>query len=221
MENAIVGLIFQLFRTTFYLLYHQFAWTYDMVAATVSLGRWKGWVRQSIPYLQGRILEIGFGPGHLQQALHERGSQVFGVDESHQMAQQAKRRLRRKGFPSRLVRGVAQQLPFQDGVFDTVVATFPSEYIFDPSTLREARRVLVRGGRLVILPMAWITGNLPWERLAAWLFRITGQAADRPRPITAAVREQFMRAGFEVRNELVQVKGSQLLFYIATSSTYP
>ncbi len=214
-------LISLLLRAIFSLLYHQFAWTYDMVAAMVSLGRWKTWVKSSIPYLQGKVLEIGYGPGHLQLALNEQGTPVFGLDESRQMASQAHRRLKRGGFPARLSRGVAEHLPFRSGSFDTVVATFPSEYIFDPSTLREARRVLAPGGKLVLLPLAWITGNRPWERLAAWLFRITGQAPDQPRPIAANVREQFGRAGFVLRNELIQLKGSQLLFYIATSSRFP
>jgi len=214
-------LIIFLLRTFFSLLYHQFAWTYDLIAATVSLGRWKSWVKSSIPYLEGRILEIGYGPGHLQQALHEQGSAVFGMDESRQMAQQARQRLRRNSFPINLVRGEAQYLPFQRHTFDTVVSTFPSEYIFDSKTLREARRVLCPEGKMVILPMAWITGTRPLERLAAWLFRITGEAPGKPKPISTMVRDQFMRAGFEVRSELVTLKGSQLLFYIATSSRFP
>lgn len=74
---------------------------------------------------------------------------------------------------------------------------------------------------MVILPMAWITGTRPLERLAAWLFRITGEAPGKPKPISTMVRDQFMRAGFEVRSELVTLKGSQLLFYIATSSRFP
>ncbi len=61
-----------LLRFFFRLLYHQFAFTYDLVAATVSLGRWKDWVLSVVPFIEGtRILEIGHGPGHLQRALLE------------------------------------------------------------------------------------------------------------------------------------------------------
>jgi len=77
----------------FNLLYHPFAWTYDLVAAIVSLGRWQDWLMQAMPYLSGRVLEIGFGPGHLQVALNEAGMQAFGLDESRQMGRQARRRL--------------------------------------------------------------------------------------------------------------------------------
>jgi SAM-dependent methyltransferase len=211
-------LILFLFRTIFYLLYHQFAWMYDFVAAAVSLGRWNDWVYSALPYLGGRILEIGYGPGLLQLSLHEKGFPVFGLDESRQMARQASRRLHKKGFPSNLSRGYAQHLPFPKNVFDTVVATFPSEYIFDPQTLREIRRMLVTGGKLVVVPMAWITGRRPLERLAAWLFRVTGEAPGRPGTISTAMRNRLARAGFEVRSELISMRGSQVLVVIATSS---
>ena len=57
-------------RFVFYLLYHPFAFAYDLVAAAVSLGRWKKWVLSVVPFLEGnQILEIGHGPGHLQSAL--------------------------------------------------------------------------------------------------------------------------------------------------------
>ncbi len=214
-------LILSLFSTIFYLLYHQFAWTYDLVAAVVSLGRWNDWVYSALSYLDGRILEIGYGPGHLQLSLHEKGFPVFGLDESRQMAHQASRRLHKKGTHLNLSRGYAQHLPFPKNVFDTVVATFPSEYIFDPQTLREIRRTLVTGGKLVAVPMAWITGRRPLERLAAWLFRVTGEAPGRPGTISTAMRNRLARAGFEVRSELISMRGSQVLVVIATSPSPP
>jgi len=214
-------LIFYFLRLFFSLLYHQFAWMYDLVAAAVSLGRWKKWVKSSIPYLEGRILEIGYGPGHLQVSLNEKGFSVFGLDESRQMAYQAKRRLVRDSYRINLTRGHSQFLPFQPHFFNSLVATFPAEYIYDQHTLQEAQRVLVPGGRLVIVPMAWITGTRPLERLAAWLFRITGEAPGKPKPIPAAIRDQFARAGFQVRSEIVKMEGSQVLIIIATSRVSP
>jgi ubiquinone/menaquinone biosynthesis C-methylase UbiE len=204
-----------LLRPIFYLLYHQFAWTYDFIAAFVSLGRWRDWVYSSLPYLNGRVLEIGFGPGHLQQTLNEKAIPTFGVDESPQMTRLAQKRLHGRGFISRLVRGCAQYLPYGNGVFDSVIATFPSEYIFDLQTLKEIQRVLGAGGRLIVLPMAWITGTRPLERLAAWLFRITGEAPGKPGPISAAIRDRFLLSGFVTHSEIVEQKGSQVLVIVA------
>jgi ubiquinone/menaquinone biosynthesis C-methylase UbiE len=200
-----VRLIVYLLRPFYCLLYHQFAWTYDLVASVISLGHWQEWVQVALPYLNGCVLELGFGTGHLQLSLNEKNLPVFGLDESHQMAHQASRRLRKQGAISRLLRGYAQYLPFADGVFDSVIATFPAEYIFDPQTLKEIMRVLVPAGMLVILPMAW---------LVAWLFRVTGEALGKPGPVSAAINDRFAHAGFEVRSEMIQLKGSQVLVMV-------
>jgi ubiquinone/menaquinone biosynthesis C-methylase UbiE len=208
-------LLLSLFRLFFHLLYHPFAWTYDLVAATVSLGRWKGWVMSALPYLDGRVLEIGFGPGHLQQAMEVRGLTAFGLDESRQMGHLARQGLRRKGLPVRLARGYAQHLPFLSGVFDTVVATFPAEYIFDTVTLAETYRVLVSGGRLVLMPVAWITGRSLLERLAAWLFKVTGEAG-AIEAILPSIRRSLQASGYKVRHELVECPGSRVLVILAT-----
>jgi len=202
-------------RPLYHLLYHQFAWTYDFVAAVVSLGYWQDWLQTALPFLSGRVLEIGYGPGHLQHFLIEKNIQAFGVDESRQMARQASHRLRRQGLPSRLARGYAQNIPFAGGIFDTVVATFPAEYIFDPQTLKEIQRVLLPAGKLIILPMAWITGRRPLERLAAWILRVSGETPGKPGPIPEAIRGRFIRAGFNVQSEIVKMKGSQVLVVVA------
>jgi ubiquinone/menaquinone biosynthesis C-methylase UbiE len=202
-------------RPFYHVLYHQFSWTYDLVAAFVSLDHWQDWVHSVIPFLNGRVLEIGFGPGHLQQTLLENEIPTFGVDESPQMARQANRRLRKRGTIPCLIRGYAQRLPFSYETFDTVVATFPSEYIFDPQTLKEAWRILASDGRLIILPMAWITGTRPLERMASWLFRVTGEAPGKPGNISTDLRERFSRLRFTAHSEIVKQKSSQVLVIVA------
>jgi ubiquinone/menaquinone biosynthesis C-methylase UbiE len=201
-------LIFSLLRPVYYLLYHHFAWTYDLVADIVSLGQWKDWVRTALPYLNGRVLELGYGPGHLQQSLHARGQISFGVDESRFMARQAGRRLKRAGADLRFVRGLAQALPFPDAAFDTIVATFPAEYIFSKSTLDEAYRVLTPQGRLVILPMAWLTGKGPLERLVKWAMRVTGETTGVAGQLPEPVKERFAASRFTVQRETVNLPRS-------------
>ena len=202
-------------RPIYYLLYHQFAWTYDFVAALISLGRWQDWVHSALPYLNGRMLEIGYGPGHLLQTLGERKFSAFGLDGSLQMARQASRRLHKQGIISSISCGYAQHIPFANGVFDSVVATFPSEYIFDPQTLSEINRMLALNGRLIILPMAWITGTGPLERLAAWLLQVSGEAPGMPGLVSSALKNRFSHLGFAVRSEIVELKGSQVLVIVA------
>jgi ubiquinone/menaquinone biosynthesis C-methylase UbiE len=199
----------------FQLLYHSFAWTYDFVAAAASLGRWQAWALQARPFLSGRVLEIGFGPGHLQMALNADGLAVFGLDESHQMIHQAARRLRKAKYPQRLIQGFAQNLPFPDVAFDRVVATFPSEFIFEGQTLVEIHRVLKPSGELVIVPSAWITGKGLLERLAAGLFQVTGQAATLEQ-ILPGMKKRISAVGFLVRHALLELERSRVLVIIAT-----
>lgn len=205
-------------RPFFHLLYHNFSWSYDLVANLVSFGRWKNWVRTVVPLVEGtRILELGHGPGHLQRILRDRGLLPFGLDESRQMGNLARNRLRQNGYTKICFsRGIAQELPFPAQLFDSIVATFPSEYFLDPRTLSEVNRTLIRGGRFVVLPVAWITGKNALDRFLSWLFRITGQAPSDPiEIISARLRNPFLNAGFSVEIRQVEVKSSLLLIVVA------
>lgn len=197
-------------------LYHDLAFTYDGVAATVSFGQWVDWIHTTIPFIRGSsILEIGHGSGHLQKQLTVEGKpglSVFGLDESKQMGRLARHRLVRAGINHpRLVRGIAQGLPFPAGSFDTVVSTFPSKYIFDPQTLLEVNRVLVRAGRFIILPAAW-PKSLPLK----WLYLITGESPAEGVPgLMERISQPLIQAGFSCRMELIDLKSSKLLVIIA------
>jgi ubiquinone/menaquinone biosynthesis C-methylase UbiE len=195
-------------RIFFKLLYHQFAWTYDWVASIVSLGAWQTWVSSVLLYLQGpRVLEIGFGPGHLQVALCQKGLTVYGLDESRQMLRIARSRQTTLGLSSNLVRGVAQTLPFAANCLHQIVMTFPAEYILNPSTITEIHRVLVDGGVAIILPLAWITGQKPLERLAAWVNRVTGETPEWNENSLAPLKT----AGFIVSCEMKKFNTSKIL----------
>lgn len=208
-------LIARFMRVFFALLYHPFAFTYDLVAAAVSFGRWKDWTRTVLPYIEGtRVLELGFGPGHLQRILLSRGLFAVGLDESRQMTGIAKKRLLKNGNTQiNLSRGLAQQLPFPEQAFNSIISTFPSEYIFDAKTLAEAHRVLGSRGRFIILPVAW-----PKSRLLAWLYKFTGESPSAIDPIIQRVKPIFADAGFDVRLERLEEKSSLLLIVIATKA---
>ena len=201
-------------RFFFYHFYHACAWTYDFVAAVVSIGRWKDWIQTVIPFIAGtRILEIGHGPGHLQRILRTRGLLAVGLDESRQMGFLAKRNT---GGSARLTRGLAQALPFPSQMFDSVVSTFPSEYIFDPRTLSDVFRVLRNGGRFIILPVAWIVGRAFLDRIAAWLFRVTGETpANAIDIISKRAIHPLEKAGFKVETEQIEIASSVVLIVIA------
>jgi ubiquinone/menaquinone biosynthesis C-methylase UbiE len=205
----------------FRLLYHSFAWSYDLVAAVVSFGQWKSWVKTVLPLVSGRyVLELGFGPGHMQTYLKEAGFISFGLDESPQMASQARQRLGKLAQPARLARGLAQHLPFADRSFDSLIATFPTLYIVDPETLSEIYRVLKdpplnqAGAQVVVLMAVWITGQSLPRRLLRWVYQVTGETP----PDTARLNrliEPFAQAGFQASIRFQDLPHARLMFILA------
>lgn len=197
----------KLLKIFFHYFYHELAWTYDLVAALVSVGRWGHWRKAILAHTRGpRVLEIGFGTGHLQVELSRSSFVSFGLDESRQMAQIALANMARNRLSPALSCGLAQALPFAAHSFDGAVITFPSEYIFDVRSLAELQRVMKPSGRLVVVPMAWITGKTVLDRAAKWLFRFTGQTENIAENLEDKFRLFFQQAGFQVTivNELVE-----------------
>ena len=208
-------------RLFFRLLYHSMSWSYDLVATLVSLGRWKSWVQTALPLLEGpRVLELGFGPGHMQGYLKAAGLAPYGLDESRQMARQARVRLLRQGQTPRVARGLAQRLPFASGTFNSVVATFPTLYIVNPQTLAEIQRALLPGGRLVVLSTAWITGHSLPEQVMSWVFHVTGESPPEEINLVKMV-EPYTSAGFQASIRFVEPKGSRLMFIVAKVGQKP
>jgi ubiquinone/menaquinone biosynthesis C-methylase UbiE len=200
-------------RLAFYLLYNQLAWTYDMVAWLVSFGQWEAWRRTATLFLQeGPILELGYGTGGLMADMAAGNRSVVGLDFSPYMARRARGRLLRQGTNPRLVRGQAQYLPFRDASFRNVVATFPTEFIFEPQTLTSVARVLRPGGCLVIVAMGYLKGPGPLRRFVDWLYRITGQR-EIPEPKPLARLNEF---GFTARWEDATLEGAKARLVVAT-----
>ena len=214
--------------------YREFAWTYDTVAALVSGNRWRIWALAALPYLRGRVLELGCGTGNLQRALAEQPDFLapIGLDVSPQMLTLTRRKLA-SGTTARLLRADARALPFPLAVFDTLVATFPSEYIMAPATLAEARRVLRPGGRLVVVLAAQFTDDGLYQRAVALAYRLTLQRSPRSTaskaapdmqqmqadlvapPIGAALERELVQAGFTPHAFWHRVANSQVALVIA------
>ena len=206
----------------FRLLYNELAWSYDLVSVVVSMGQWRSWQRAALPFLpKGRVLEVGHGTGNMLVDLARGGWQPLGLDLSARMGNLARRKLgralggRADGVP--LLRASVAALPLAAGSVPALLSTFPTEYIGKPAAIAEFYRVLAPGGVLVSVPAAQITGpGLP-DRLADWLFRVTGQAANatpHADPWSPLLR-RYAAAGFTARIEQVRLARSVVTVVVA------
>jgi len=142
----------------------QIPWLYDAFATLADwrgLDRWRQWLAGGA---RGRVLDIGCGTGR-NLPYYSEGATVIGVDPAADVLERAG--LRRRG--TQLVQARAEQLPFRDGAFDTVVSGLVFCSVGDPARgLAEIRRVLVAGGEPRM--MEHVRSPVPWR--ARWEDRI-------------------------------------------------
>lgn len=97
--------------------------------------------------------DLGCGAGQLTEALAPCVGQVIGVDESGPMLNAASKRL--QGFDNVALRpGTIEALPIEDATLDVAILFLVAHFVSDPAkVMREIRRVLKPGGRLLVVDM--------------------------------------------------------------------
>lgn len=102
-----------------------------------------------------RVLDLGVGTG-LSLVKYPAGTSVVGVDLSAGMLDKARKRLSEAAEAGRgsvaLAQADAMNTPFADASFDHVMISHVISVVSDPNRLlREAKRLLKPGGRIVVL----------------------------------------------------------------------
>lgn len=128
-----------------------------------------------------RVLDLGCGVGGPARYLAATfGCKVTGIDLSSDFVDAAKYLTARCGLSDRvtLQTGDALHPPFEDGLFDAVFLLHVAMNIEDRDALYAgARRLLARGGRLVIFDVVRCDGGesypLPWARAASASFLVS------------------------------------------------
>jgi ubiquinone/menaquinone biosynthesis C-methylase UbiE len=144
----------------------------------------------------GRVLEIGAGTG--LNLPHYNGSieSLVLTEPQAPMVRRLQRAVHEHAPEAQVLRAPAEDLPFEDDSFDTVVTTLVLCGVDDqPRALREARRVLRPGGRLLFLEhvRADDPGLARFQNRMNWLNRIV-VGCDCNRPTLSTIEA----AGFTV-----------------------
>lgn len=118
----------------------------------------------------GRVLEIGAGTGlNLDHYPADGISDLVLLEPEPGMARKLRERAEGSSLPVRVVDASAEEMPFDDGSFDTVVSTLVLCTVPDPGrTVAEIQRVLAPGGRLLFIEHV----RADDARLARWQDRL-------------------------------------------------
>jgi ubiquinone/menaquinone biosynthesis C-methylase UbiE len=172
-----------------------FAALYDSISASMER-RWMGGRRRRLlAGARGAVLEIGGGTG-ANLAHYRYVDRVVVAEPDPFMRRRLAQKLTDARVPVEVSAAGAEELPFPDGSFDTVVSTLVLCTVPDQeSALDEVRRILRPGGRLLFIEHVRAAGSTArWQdRLEPLWGRLLGGCHPN-RDTVLAIEE----AGFEI-----------------------
>ncbi len=149
-------------------MFDRIAPRYDLLNRVMTLGADRAWRRVAVERAGvgpgRRVLDLGCGTADLCVESMRWGAGAVGVDPSRNMLGRAQLRAPRAEF----VRAVGESLPFEAASFDAVLSGFAvRNFTSLERVLSECARVLVDGGRIVLLEV-----DVPRSALLRLGFRV-------------------------------------------------
>ncbi|MFC3711676.1 class I SAM-dependent methyltransferase [Sphingoaurantiacus capsulatus] len=126
--------------------------------------------RKVVPEASGRVLEIGIGSGlNLPYYDPAKVEKLWGLEPAAEIRQMAEKAAVGAPFPIEFIGLPGESIPLDDASIDTVVTTYTLCTIPDAvATLREMRRVLKPGGKLLFSEH----GKAPDAEVKRWQDRL-------------------------------------------------
>ena len=126
--------------------------------------------KKVVPLAEGKILEVGIGSG-LNLPFYNKSKiiEIWGIDPSEELNAMAKRVSTEENINVKFITSSAEDIPFPNNYFDTVLITYTMCTI--PSVLKaneEMRRVLKSGGKMIFCEH----GVSPDESIKKWQKRL-------------------------------------------------
>lgn len=158
-------------------LFNDIAPKYDLLNHVLSMNVDRGWRKKAMEYVgageKKRLLDVACGTGDFSiAAFHAGAGQVTGIDISANMVEMGRRKVRGLGLEGHidLRVGDGERMEFPEGTFDVVTVAFGvRNFGHLEQGLREMRRVLRPGGRVVILEFS-LPEHFPVKQLYRFYF---------------------------------------------------
>ena len=178
-----------------------FALTYDRLMAKTEKAGLRAFRERLLAGLRGDVLEIGGGTGANLPCYGPAVGSLTITEPQPPMLRRLERKVRENGVgqhgpDAKVLRAPAEDLPFGDDSFDVAVSTLVLCGVDDqPRALRELRRVLRPGGRLLFIEhlRSGDPGTARLQDRLNWLNRLV-VCCDCNRPTLDSIRA----AGFTV-----------------------
>ncbi len=170
-------------------------WGWDSPAGRVRADRRASLFVTSGPIQsRARVLELGCGTGEFTRRVAPVGAHLVALDLSAELLAKARAKV---GAAARFVRGDAEALPFPDGTFDVVYGCSVLHHLDLEAALREVRRVLRPGGRLVFSEPNLLNPQVFLAFTCGPLKPYFGVSADEKAFTRGAVSRVLRRLGFD------------------------
>lgn len=155
-------------------MFNDISGRYDLLNHLLSFGIDKRWRKKLISRLNSdteiTLLDLATGTGDLAiAAAQATNATITGADISSKMMEAGARKVEKRGLEGRItfVKAEAEELPFADSTFDAAMVAFGVRNFWDlEQGLREIRRVLKPGGKLLVLEF-----SMPQNRVLKLLYR--------------------------------------------------
>ena len=129
-----------------------FAMTYDRSMARMEKAGFREIREKALANARGDVLEVGGGTGSNLPYYGPGVTSLTMTEPEPSMLKRLQKKAGEHGSDVKVVRAPAEDLPFDDDSFDTVVSTLVLCGVADQrQALREVRRVLRPGGRLLFI----------------------------------------------------------------------
>lgn len=157
-------------------LFNNIAPDYDKLNHILSLNIDKGWRKKAVRRLADvktplKVLDVACGTGDFTIEIARNvadGSKVTGIDISEGMLAVGREKVKKAGLDIDMLVGDCEALPYEDNTFDRISVGFGvRNFEHLELGLSEMHRVLVPGGKLVILEL-----SVPSNAFVRWCYKL-------------------------------------------------